>query len=122
MLTVLRALTCEYFRSGRSRGSRAVTFAISWPLDLFSRSFLRLEVVLGSEDRARATPALAPPRRWLERERKVVKSYLRDLRISTQSYIKIEHSQTPSQSEACFFFCDSAGGGINIKHVIHNKL
>ena len=25
--------------------------------------------------------------------------------------------RTRSQSEACLFFCDSAGGGINIKHV-----
>ena len=107
MFIVLRALTCEYFKFGRSRGSRAVSFAISRSLNLFSRSFLRLAVVLGSEGRARATPALAPPRRWLQRARKVVTSYLRDLRTSTQSHIKIEHSQTPSQSEACLCFCDN---------------
>ena len=47
-------------------------FAIYRSLDLFSRSYLRLAVALGSEGRARATPALAPPRRWLWRARKVV--------------------------------------------------
>ena len=62
---IVRALTCQSFKSLLSRGSRAVFFAFSRSLDLSFRSFLRLAVAFGSEGRARATLALAPPRRWL---------------------------------------------------------
>ena len=95
---------CEYFKFGRSRGSRAVFFAISRSLKLLSCSFSRLAVVLGSEGRARATPALAPPRRWLQRARKVVKSYLRDLRTSTQSHIKSNIPRHLANQRPVYFF------------------
>ena len=122
MFIVLWALTCEYFKSWRSRGSRTVFCDFSVPRPL-------LAVILA----ARGSPRLwgscpryarfrTPPQRWLQRARKVVKSHLRDLRTSTQSHIKIEHSQTLSQSKAYLFFCNSAGGGVNIKNGINNKL
>ena len=85
-------------------------FTISRSLDLFPCLFLRLAVALGSESRALATLPLAPPRRWLWRARKVE---------SPQPILVFwtRRLRTRSQSEACLFFCDSAGGGINIKHV-----
>ena len=86
-------------------------FAISPYLDLFPRLFLRLTVALGSEDRARVTLALASPRRWLQRARKVVS--LRPILVFWTRRLR-----APTQSEAFLFFCNSAGDG-NFKHLTY---
>ena len=100
---IVRALTCKYFKALLSRGFRAVFFAIFRSLDLFPRLFLRLAVALGSEGRARVTFSLTSPRRWLQRARKIV---------SSQSILVFltRRLRTPTQSEACLFFCNSTTG------------